>query len=142
MTEADLLRKLSAIEALLQGAATPGENAAAEAAKHRLEARLAQLPPACQDFHFTIHDSSGRKLFGALAKKLGLEAFRYKGQRRTSLVVHCTAAKKDLLWDQFLQAHQILAQYLEEVTNRVIAQTLGQPDAEVAERAEQKVLPL
>ncbi len=141
MTEADLLRKLAAIEALVNGATSTGEQNAARAAKDRIEARLGQLPPRCQDFHFTIPDLWGRKLFGALARKLGLEPFRYKGQRRTSLVIHTTAEKKALLWEQFLSAHETLNQYLEEVTDRVIRGALGEATDDVAVRAEQKALP-
>lgn len=142
MTEADLLRKLAAIEALLRGATSEGEEAAASAARERLAARLGQLAPREQDFHFTIPDLWGRKLFTALATKLGVEPFRYKGQRRTTLVLRTTEETKTLLWTQFLTAHETLSQYLDEVTGRVIREALGQASDDVAERPAQKSLPM
>lgn len=142
MTEADLLRKLAAIEALLKGATTPGEESAARAAQERIASRLGELPARDEDFHFTIPDVWGRKLFTALATKLGLRPFRYRGQRRTTLVVRTKEDKKALLWKQFLSAHETLAQYLDQVTERVIREALGQATEDVEERAEQKSLPL
>jgi hypothetical protein len=139
MTEDDLRRKLAAIEALLRGATSLGELDAARAAKDRIESRLGELP---QDWYFTIHDSSSRKLFTALAGKLGVQTFRYRGQRRTSLVVNTTESRKEVLWRQFLDASEQLRKYLDEVTDRVISEVLGQSTDDVAERAEQKALPL
>lgn len=142
MTEADLLRKLAAIEELLQRATSEGEEAAARAARERIASRLEQLPPSEEDFHFTIPDIWGRKLFTALGRKLGLETFRYRGQRRTTLVVRTTEEKKTLLWKQFVSAHETLAQYLDEVTERVIREALGQSTDDVTERPTQKSLPI
>lgn len=142
MTEAELLRKLAAIEALVRGATSAGEQEAAKAAKGRIEARLGELPPRCQDWYFTIPDVWDRKLFTALAKKQGHEVFRYRGQRRTSLVIHSTEMEKEQLWQQFRQADQVLRQYLDEVTDRVIREALGQSTDEVAIRAEQLALPV
>ena len=140
MTEADLLRKLAAIEALLGGATSHGEVDAARAAKERIEARLGALPPRCQDWHFTLNEAWSRKLFTAMAKKFGLETFRYKGQRRTSLVIHATLEKKHELWRQFLSAHQAMATHIDELAERLIRQALGEATDDVAERVEQKVL--
>jgi hypothetical protein len=142
VTEADLLRKLAAIEALLEGATSDGEQAAARAARERLATRLGQLPAREEDFHFTIPDIWGRKLFTALAKKLGLEPFRYRGQRQTTLVLRTMQDKKELLWKQFLAAHETLSQYLDEVTERVIREALGQATDDIAVRPAQKSLPI
>lgn len=111
MTEADLLRKLAAIEALLTGATTDGERDAAQAAKERVEAKLQTAPAACQDFHFTLTEAWGRKLFSAMAKKYGLEPFRYRGQRRTTLVIHTTPVKQHEFWRQYLAAHQLMCEW-------------------------------
>jgi hypothetical protein len=53
-----------------------------------------------------------------------------------------TKDKKELVWKQFLAAHETLSQYLDEVTEKVIREALGQATDEVAERVEQKALPL
>ena len=142
MTEADLLRKLVAIDALLTGATSDGEAAAARAARERIAARLNQLPPREQEYCFSIHSAWGRKLFTALAKKLGIEPFRYRGQRRTTRVIRATDAQMNLLWKQFVDAEQILNRYLDEVTDRVITQSLGTATDDVVEKPEQQALPL
>ncbi|MBL8955141.1 MAG: hypothetical protein JNK82_30470 [Myxococcaceae bacterium] len=46
---------------------------------------------------------------------------------RKSLVV-------DTVWKEFVEAHQVLAQYLDEVTDRVIRETLGEVETEARER--------
>lgn len=141
MTESDLLRKLAAIEALLGGATSSGERDAARAARERIEAKLGALPANCQDWYFTLNEAWSRKLFGAMAKKYGLETFRYKGQRRTSLVIHTTPDKKNELWKQFLAAHLAMTTHIDELAERLIRQALGEVTDDVAERVEQKVLP-
>jgi hypothetical protein len=135
VTEADLLRKLSAIEALIAGATTPGEREAAESAKNRISSRIKEAHPASQDFHFSIPDVWARKLFIALASRAGLSPFRYRGQRRTTLVLHCRPSQQLLIWSQFREAERQLRQYLDEVTTRVIQQAVGATTDDVKEHA-------
>lgn len=141
MTEADLLRKLAAIEALLGAATSSGERDAARAAKERVEAKLGAQPASTEDWHFTLHEIWSRKLFSAMARKSGLETFRYRGQRRTTLVLHTTHARKEQLWQQFVSAHQAMASHIDELTDRLIRQALGEATDDVAERTELKALP-
>ncbi len=133
MTEAELKRKLAAIEALLHGATTDGERAAA---KNVLEAlKKKGHAEKEEELQFTIPDVWARKLFIAMVKKAGFEPYRLRGQRRTTVMVF---GKKsfviDTLWKQFVEAQRVLAEYLQEVTDRVIRETLGEATDEAKER--------
>lgn len=124
MTEAELKRKLAAIEAMVLGAMTEGERAAA---KHVLENFKQKTPDeTCQDLGFTVHDVWARKLFMAMLRKAGLEPFRMRGQRRTTIMVHGRKSLVELIWKEFLEANKTLAEYLSEVTDRVIRESLGE----------------
>ena len=133
MTEADLKRKLAAIEALLHGATTDGERAAAANVLEALKQKGHDEKP--EDFQFTIPDVWARKLFIAMAKKSGLEPFRMRGQRRTTVMVNGKRSfVMERLWKEFGQAHDVLGEYLSEVTDRVIRETLGDAQDDVRER--------
>ena len=133
MTEAELKRKLAAIEAMVLGAMTEGERAAAQ---HVLENFKQKTPDeSCQDLGFTVHDVWARKLFMAMLRRAGLEPFRMRGQRRTTIMVHGRKSLVELIWKEFLEANKTLTEYLGEVTNRVIRESLGEMnDDEARER--------
>jgi hypothetical protein len=133
MTEAELKRKLAAVEAMVLGAMTEGERAAAQ---HVL-ANLKQKTPdeTCQDWSFTVHDVWARKLFMAMLRKAGLEPFRMRGQRRTTIMTHGRKSLVGVIWKEFLEADKTLTDYLTEVTDRVIRESLGEmKDDEARER--------
>src|SRR5215210_2528661 len=67
--EAQLREKLRKIEALFAGAGTAGEKLAAEAARQRVRARLAELERSDQpiEMQFSLPDQWARQLFLALA---------------------------------------------------------------------------
>lgn len=133
MTEAELKRKLAAIEAMVLGAMTEGERAAAQ---HVLEAFKKKAPPeSCEELGFTVHDVWARKLFMAMLRKAGLEPYRHRGQRRTTVMVLGRRSLVHLIWKEFLEANKTLTEYLAEVTNRVIRDSLGEmKDDEARER--------
>ena len=88
-TEQQLRDKLRKITALFEGAATAGERQAAAAAIDRLQQALksasaAQPPP---EIKFSMPDQWQRRLFSALCRRYGLEPYRYKGQRHTTVMV-------------------------------------------------------
>ncbi len=133
MTEAELKRKLASIEALLQGATTDGERTAAQTVFDRLKQKGAT--EQTEDFQFSVPDVWGRRLFIAMFRKAGLQPFRRHGQRATTLMVHGTRSFViDGVFQQFVEAQGTLAQYLNEVTERVIRETLGEADDEARER--------
>ena len=134
MTETELKRKLAAIEALLAGATTAGERAAAE---HVREALRKKGPrEEALELQFTIADAWSRKLFIAMLRKANLEPYRLRGQRYTTVMVRGHKSfVVDVVWKQFAEASKTLHQYLNEVTDRVIRETLGEAEDEAKERA-------
>src|SRR5689334_18025402 len=127
MDEAKLREKLSRIEALFAGATTEGERVAAGEARRRIQQRLQsveRLDPAVE-YRFTLADVWSRKLFLALLRRYELKPYRYRGQRRTTVMVKVPKPFVDeTLWPEFQQIDATMRTYLEEVTDRVIADVI------------------
>ncbi len=89
MNVSELKAKLRKIEALFAGATTAGERLAAEAAIGRIKDRLrrAGQQEEAIEMRFTLADSWSRKLFVALCRRYGLRPYRYKRQRRTTVML-------------------------------------------------------
>ncbi len=135
--EEKLVEKLRRIEALHAGATTDGERVAAERAKERIEARLKEFantdPP--QEYRFTMSDVWSRKVFLALLRRYGIEPYRYRGQRRTTVMAHVSKQLVDqVLWPEFEQLSDTLHAYLSDVTDRVVGEVLHQDASEPKER--------
>ncbi len=136
MDEPRLVEKLARIEALFAGATTEGERDAAAAARQRILDRLraaaAADPPS--EMRFTLADGWYRRLFTALLRRYDLKPYRYRGQRRTTVMVRVPPRfVDDTLWPEFLELAKTLEAYLSEVTNRVICQVLHTDTSDVAE---------
>ena len=70
-----------------------------------------------------------------MLRKAGLEPFRMRGQRYTTVMVHGRKSfVLDVVWKEFVEAQQTLTEYLREVTERVIRETLGDAESEAKER--------
>ena len=89
MTEAQLRERLRKISALFEGATTAGERSAAAAALERIRAALGSKTPQEEprEFQFTLPDRWQRRLFSALCRRYGVEPYRYKRQRYTTVMV-------------------------------------------------------
>jgi hypothetical protein len=137
--EAELREKLRKIEMLFAGAATTGERAAAEAARERVQQRLADLErrdPAIE-MQFSLPDPWSRRLFLALCRRYGLKPFRYRRQRSTTVVVRLPRGFLDqVLWPEFNELNRALATYLEEVTVRVIREAVHADSSDAQEMAQ------
>src|SRR3974377_51970 len=88
-TEQRLREKLRKISALFEGATTAGERRAAEAAILRVKKALAAIAQTEQpiEMQFTLPDRGQRRLFMALCRRYGLEPYRYRRQRYTTVMV-------------------------------------------------------
>lgn len=136
MDEAKLLEKLRLIEALFAGATTDGERIAAAEARKRIQLRLERLekedPPV--EFRFRMEDPWARKLFVALCRRYAVRTYRYRGQRRSSLMAKVSEGfVNQTLWPEFEQLSSVLREYLNEVTERVIAEAIHQDTSEAQE---------
>jgi hypothetical protein len=127
MQESDLLEKLRKIERLYAGAATPGEKEAAAEAIARIRHRLNDMSRTEQpiEYRFTLMDGWSKKLFLALLRRYELRPYRYARQRRNTVMVRVPRSfVNETLWPEFLELSEVLKSYLEEVTQRVIAQAI------------------
>ncbi len=133
MNEDDLVRKLASIEALFAGAKTPGERVAAHLAKDRILARLKEFekrdPPI--EYRFTLSSMWAKRLFVALLKRYGIRPYRYKRQRHTTVMARVSVSfVEDTLWPEFVELDKALHAHLDEITNRVIRESIFAGDAE------------
>lgn len=125
--ESQLREKLRKIEALFAGAGTAGERLAAEAALQRVRARVEELarqdPPI--ELQFSLPDQWSRHLFLALCRRYGLRPFRYRRQRRNTVMVRASRGFVDqVLLPEFSELERALQIYLHEVTLRVIREEI------------------
>lgn len=139
MDEAKLLEKLRLIEALFAGATTEGERVAAGEAKKRIQLRLAQIekedPPV--EYRFSLTDMWSRKLFMALCRRYEVRTYRYRGQRRSTLMAQVSQRFLDeTLWPEYEQLSKVLRGYLDEITERVIAEAIHSNTSEAIEISE------
>jgi hypothetical protein len=134
MTEEQrLIEKLRLIESLFAGAATPGERDAAAHARERIRARLQSQqksdPPV--EYSFKLRDRWSHRLMIALMRRYQINPYRYRGQRTTTIMARVPKRfVNETLWPEFQQLNQMLAAYLNDVTDRVIKEGI---DANVTE---------
>jgi hypothetical protein len=136
-TEQELRERLRKISALFEGATTPGEREAAAAAIERVKKALAGMQQTQQsvETQFTLPDRWQRRLFAALCRRYGLEPYRYKRQRYTTVMVRAPRRFIDLtLWPEYLELKEALDQYLNEATERIIREEVYRDAQEARER--------
>jgi hypothetical protein len=162
----DLVARLKKVQALYNAPATEGERAAAAAAAMRLQERLkeatgaagaagaaqagqsaksAQSPGASegrtQEFQIRIDDAWSRKLFIGIARHHGVHPYRYRGQRRTTLVVRTTEHRIDrIIMPHYREAVAALRDHFDAIADRVIREALGLVTDETDERDERLAL--
>ncbi len=136
--ERELREKLRRIEALYSGATTPGERSAAAAAAERIRKRLgeAERQEKSTEFRFTLADEWSRRLFASLCRRYGLDPYRYKGQRHTTVMVRAPQSfVQRTLWPEYQEIHRELERYLMEVTDRIIREEVFGDSTDAKERA-------
>ncbi len=136
-SEEQLRARLRKIEALFAGAGTPGERAAAGAARERIRARLAEAGRETRaiEMRFSIADPWSRQLFLALARRYGLRPYRRPRQRRTTVLILVPERfVREVLWPEFESLNAALVGYLAEVTARIIRAEVHPETVEAEER--------
>lgn len=133
MNDEDRLKgKLHAIEALFAGATTAGERVAAERARQRIMARLAELRVLNDEveWQFSLTPWS-RRLLLALARRYGIKPYRYRRQRRTTLVIRASERfLQETFLPQYDQMVDTLYEHLDAVTERVLAEVLDSDESD------------
>lgn len=138
--EERLIEKLQKIETLFARTTIPGERQAAETAADRIRQRLRQLETAERpiEYRFSLPDTWSKALLIALLRRYDLMPYRYRGQRRTTVMVKVAASfVNEVLWPEFRELDATLRTHLDSVTTRIIQQAIHGGDAEVEERAAQ-----
>ena len=149
MDDAQIRERLAKIKALFAGATTDGERDAAEAAMRRIQLKMdrARGPAVPMEFRFSLSNAWSLRLFIALCRSKGIKPYRYARMRRTSLCVRADPSFIDNeLWPEFVQMDEVLAQYLGELADHIIAECInpdrsdadvvaGLPAPEAAERS-------
>lgn len=136
-TEQKLREKLHKISALFEGAKTFGERQAAEAAIERVKEALAAVEKTERlvEMQFKLPDLWQRRLFTALCRRYGLEPYRYRRQRYTTVMVRVPRSFVDkTLWPEYLQIKIALDEYLTEATERIIREEVYRDTREARER--------
>jgi hypothetical protein len=137
-SEEQLREKLRKIAALFAGATTVGERDATAAAMERVKKGLGTTLRTEQrvEFKFSLPDLWQRRLFSALCRRYGLEPYRYKGQRYTTVIVKVTRSFVDkTLWPEYRELRAALNDYLNDATERIIREEVYRDAGEAAERA-------
>ena len=128
--EIELRAKLAKLEALFRRAGSPGEKSAAGAAMERLQGRLAgsgqkQREPEVELQH-SLPDVWCVDLFCAVCRKHGVRPYRYRRQRRTTIMVRVREREfYREAWPEYCQLHAELAEYFNDVTDHLISRVMG-----------------
>lgn len=136
-TEQQLRERLRKIAALFEGATTIGERNAAAAAIERIKRAIdaAAKVEKPVEYRFNLPDHWKRRLFSALCRRYGLEPYRYRRQRYTTVMVRVPKSFVDAtLWPEYLQLSSALDEYLNEATERIIREEVYGDAGEAAER--------
>jgi len=137
-TEQKLREKLRKISALFEGAKTIGERHAAAAAILRVKQAIAALAQTEQpvEMRFTLPDRWQRSLFMALCRRYGLDPYRYRGQRYTTVMVRAPRSFIErTLWPEYWELKVALDEYLNQATERIIREEVYRDAGEAPERA-------
>ena len=130
--------KLEVTGLAIEGATTIGERNAAAAAIERVKKALGAVLKSEQpeEFQFTLPDRWQRRLFLALCRRYGLEPYRYKRQRYTTVMVRVPRSFVDkTLWPEYQELRAALDDYLNDATERIIREEVYRDAEEASERA-------
>jgi tRNA nucleotidyltransferase (CCA-adding enzyme) len=136
-TEQQLRERLRKIAALFEGASTVGERNAAAAAIERVKKAIDAAAKVEQpvEYHFNLPDHWKRRLFSALCRRYGLEPYRYRRQRYTTVMVRVPKSFVDrTLWPEYVELSKALNEYLDAATERIIREEVYRDSREASER--------
>lgn len=127
-TESQLRETIQKIRALFERAGSEGEKIAAEAALSRLNRSLkkARKEEPLVEMQFSLRDYWSRRLFLALCRSYSLDPYRYKGQRHNTVMLRVKKSfVNEILWPEFVKINTTLSEYLNSITDRIIAEEIN-----------------
>jgi hypothetical protein len=139
MTEQELVEKLEKIERLFAGATSDGEREAAAQARDRVRSRLAASGTTGDEieYKFSLADVWSRRLLLALMRRYGIRPYRYRGQRRTTVMARVSESFVErILWPEYNELNRVLTEYLSEVTERIVRDHIFADTSEAEEEEE------
>jgi hypothetical protein len=144
MDEAKLREKLARIEALFAGATTEGERVAAAEARRRIQARLEFVqdsdPPV--EFRLSVPDAWARKVLLSLLRRYDLKPYRYRSQRHTTVMVKVPKSfLTEVIWPEYEQVSAAIRSYVDQVTERILADVFQGDSSEAPEVSAPPQLP-
>ena len=72
-----------------------------------------------------------RKLFLALLRRYGIKPYRFSRQKYTTVMAKVSEKfVNEILWKEYQELNKVLNSYLEDVTNRVIRQSINADSSE------------
>lgn len=131
--EQQIIEKLKRIEALFEGTNIEGEKNAAVLAMQRLMRKLNQIKKEDLpvEYKFCFEDMWSRKLFVALLRRYGIKPYRYSRQKYTTVMTKVSETfVNEILWKEYRELNDVLRTYLEEVTDRVIRESINADSSE------------
>jgi hypothetical protein len=88
-----------------------------------------------QEFRFSLASTRSQVLFCALLKRCGIKAYRYRGQKRSTVNARVSKPLVDeLLWPRYLEFASILDLFFDGLTFQVISDTVGPGPFEIEVR--------
>ena len=86
-------------------------------------------------YKFSLQDDWSRRLFTALLRRYGVQPFRYRGQRYTTVMARVSESfVSKTLWPEFVELDNVLRAYLSDITNRVIREAIFEDNSDATER--------
>ncbi|MEZ6128623.1 MAG: hypothetical protein R3C59_08060 [Planctomycetaceae bacterium] len=139
-----LIDKLKRVEALHARTTFEGERNAAANVMEAIRRRIADgeriEPP--KEYKFSMTDEWSRKLLVALLRRYQIEPYRRYRQRHTTVMARVSRKFVDeTLRPEFLDLSNVLEEYLNEVTDRVIRSAIHGDSSDIATRDEPAAIP-
>ena len=109
----------------------------------RLMKKLDQIkkeePP--KEYRFCFNDIWSRKLFVSLLRRYGIKPYRYPRQKYTTVMAKVSETfVNEILWKEYQELNEVLQSYLEEVTDRLIRESINADSSEAELVNETKAL--
>ena len=110
--------KLDKLFALFERAGSEGERQAAEQAILRLLMRHAKTVE--RELTFTFPDFGSSRLYRTVCKKYGVKAYRYKGQRYSTVNIKTTKDVEDIIAQEFNELFDQWRKLTDEILTELI----------------------
>jgi hypothetical protein len=120
----NLQDKIKKIEALIAGSSSNEERQAAALAKSRLQERQ-NMEFVAKPIEYTVPLGNfwKKKLFVALCNKYQIRTYRYKRQKYTTTMLRASpTVVENILWPEFNRYSAMLEEFVQDITNDLIAQ--------------------